>query len=78
MTLRFLIGIDGGGTGTRARLCTADGAPLALGEAGPSSLSHGEAAAWQQVLHATEQGRPLYSSLGWTSSREMAIAVPKD
>jgi len=29
------------------------------------------------VLHATEQGRPLYASLGWASSREMAIAVPK-
>ena len=52
MTLRFLIGIDGGGTGTRARLCAAEGAPLGLGEAGPSSLSHGEAAAWQQILQA--------------------------
>jgi len=30
------------------------------------------------VLHATEQGRPLYASLGWTSSREMAISIPKD
>ena len=30
------------------------------------------------VLHATEQGRPLYASLGWASSREMAISVPKD
>ena len=29
------------------------------------------------VLHATEQGRPLYTSLGWASSREMAISVPK-
>jgi GNAT superfamily N-acetyltransferase len=30
------------------------------------------------VLHATEQGRSLYASLGWTSSREMAISIPKD
>lgn len=29
------------------------------------------------VLHATEQGRPLYAALGWTSSREMAISVPQ-
>ena len=55
MTLRFLIGIDGGGTGTRARVRATDGAPLGLGEAGPSSLSHGEAAAWQQILQAIQQ-----------------------
>ncbi|MGM9490911.1 BadF/BadG/BcrA/BcrD ATPase family protein [Ideonella sp. YS5] len=55
MTQRFLIGIDGGGTGTRARLCAADGAPLGLGEAGASSLSHGEQAAWQQILHAIQR-----------------------
>jgi len=55
VTLRFLIGVDGGGTGTRARLCSAEGAPLGLGVAGPSSLSHGEAAAWQQILQAIEQ-----------------------
>jgi glucosamine kinase len=55
VTLRFHIGIDGGGTGTRARICTAEGAPLSLGEAGPSSLSHGEAAAWQQIVLAIER-----------------------
>lgn len=52
MSLRFHIGIDGGGTGTRARLCTASGQVLAQGEAGPSSLSHGVAGAWQQVLES--------------------------
>ncbi|HJV71378.1 BadF/BadG/BcrA/BcrD ATPase family protein [Ideonella sp.] len=52
MTLRFLIAIDGGGTGTRARLCAADGRPLAQGAAGPSSLSHGVAGAWRQILEA--------------------------
>jgi glucosamine kinase len=56
VTQRFFIGIDGGGTGTRARICAADGAPLGLGEAGPSSLSHGEAAAWQQIVQAVERG----------------------
>ena len=30
------------------------------------------------ILHATEQGRPLYASLGWEPTREMAIAVPRD
>lgn len=52
MTQRFHIGIDGGGTGTRARVCTASGQTLAQGEAGPSSLSHGVAGAWQQILAA--------------------------
>jgi len=54
VTLRFLIGIDGGGTGTRARLCAVTGQPLALGQAGPSSLSHGVAGAWRQILAAVD------------------------
>ncbi|MFO1336774.1 MAG: BadF/BadG/BcrA/BcrD ATPase family protein [Burkholderiaceae bacterium] len=48
MTASYLIGVDGGGTGTRARLCGADGRPLGQGQAGPSSLSHGVAGAWRQ------------------------------
>ena len=30
------------------------------------------------ILHATDQGRPLYASLGWSPTAEMAIAVPRD
>ena len=52
MSVSFLIGVDGGGTGTRAKLCGADGRPLAQGEAGPSGLMHGTDQAWQQVLLA--------------------------
>src|SRR5262245_39910498 len=52
VSVSFLIGIDGGGTGTRARLCGADGRPLAQGEAGPSGLVHGIEQAWRQVLQA--------------------------
>lgn len=57
MGVHYLIGVDGGGTGTRARLWGAAPAasPLGQGEAGPSSLSHGVAGAWQQVLQATRQ-----------------------
>jgi glucosamine kinase len=74
VTLRFLIGIDGGGTGTRARLCDANGAPLGLGEAGPSSLSHGEAAAWKQIVQAMERG---FAQAGMTSPpwAECALAA---
>lgn len=55
MSVRFHLGIDGGGSGTRVRLCTPDGRPLGQGEAGPSSLSHGVADAWQQILRAVDQ-----------------------
>jgi glucosamine kinase len=51
----YLIGIDGGGTGTRARLVGTEGRLLAVGEAGPSSLSHGVAGAWQQILEAVRR-----------------------
>ena len=46
---RHLIGIDGGGTGTRARLMAADGRVLGRGAAGPSGLAHGIDAAWAQI-----------------------------
>ena len=51
----FLIGIDGGGTGTRARLADADGRHLGQGEAGPSALSQGTAQAWLHVWQAVER-----------------------
>lgn len=52
MTVTWIIGVDGGGTGTRARLCDRAGRVLGFGEAGPSSLSHGVAGAWGQVQAA--------------------------
>jgi glucosamine kinase len=57
VSVLYLIGVDGGGTGTRARLWRAGppSAPLGQGEAGPSSLSHGVAGAWHQVLQAIGQ-----------------------
>lgn len=45
----YLLGVDGGGTGTRVRLARADGAELACGRAGPSALAHGIAKAWEAV-----------------------------
>lgn len=49
---RYLIGIDGGGTATRARLTDAQGLLLGRGEAGPSGLALGCAPAWVQVQQA--------------------------
>jgi glucosamine kinase len=45
----YLLGVDGGGTGTRVRLARADGAELASGRAGPSALAHGIHKAWDAV-----------------------------
>lgn len=48
----FLIGVDGGGTGTRVRLARADGTEIAQGASGPSGLGLGIARAWDAVQQA--------------------------
>jgi glucosamine kinase len=48
----YLIGVDGGGTATRARLARSDGTLLGNGEAGPSGLGQGIAQAWANVQQA--------------------------
>lgn len=50
--IEYLIGVDGGGTGTRVRLARRDGTELAQGQGGPSALSHGIDAAWSAVQSA--------------------------
>src|SRR5688572_26377236 len=59
--IEYLIGVDGGGTGTRARIAGRDGAALGQGESGPSGLSLGIARAWDAVLDA---GRKAFSAAG--------------
>jgi len=51
----YLIGVDGGGTNTRVRLASRDGAALATGSSGASGLRHGIDQAWRAVLAATSQ-----------------------
>ncbi|MBN8503684.1 MAG: ATPase [Burkholderiales bacterium] len=53
--IRHWVGVDGGGTGTRARLCDAAGRTLAEGQAGPSALGQGVEQAWRNVRQAVEQ-----------------------
>ncbi len=48
----FLIGVDGGGTGTRARVQDRAGHTLGAGTAGPSGLSQGIDQAWRHVQQA--------------------------
>jgi len=52
--VEFLIGVDGGGSGTRALLARRDGTLLGRGEAGPSALGQGIAAAWVQLRLAAQ------------------------
>jgi glucosamine kinase len=52
---QYLIGVDGGGTGTRVVLVDKEGKELARASAGPSGLMHGAAAAWRAILTAIEQ-----------------------
>jgi glucosamine kinase len=55
MDIRWWLGIDGGGSGTRARLWAADGRIVGAAEAGPSGLSQGLDQALQ-ALAAAAQG----------------------
>lgn len=48
----FLIGVDGGGSGTRVLLADGTGAVLAQGAAGPSGLGLGIDRAWQSISDA--------------------------
>ena len=69
--IEYLIGVDGGGTGTRVRLASLDGVELAQATAGPSALSQGIANAWTTILSAVGEacaaaniGDPPLSSMG--------------
>ncbi len=69
--LEYLIGVDGGGTGTRVRIERLDGMELGRGNAGPSGLMHGAAKAWAAVLDAVNRAfveagvaRPVLEKMG--------------
>jgi glucosamine kinase len=51
---RWLVGFDGGGTHTRARLASRDGRVLAQGRAGPSALGQGVAQSWRHLRQALD------------------------
>jgi glucosamine kinase len=57
--IAYLLGVDGGGTGTRVLLANRSGAVLAQASAGPSALGQGVAAAWQQILTAVHHAFSL-------------------
>ncbi|UXH78902.1 BadF/BadG/BcrA/BcrD ATPase family protein [Roseateles amylovorans] len=53
--VRFLVGVDGGGTGTRVRLSDLQGRVLGQGWAGPSALGQGVAQAWRHIQQAVQE-----------------------
>ncbi|MES2585234.1 MAG: BadF/BadG/BcrA/BcrD ATPase family protein [Pseudomonadota bacterium] len=57
--IKYLLGVDGGGTGTRVLLATRGGAVMAQASAGPSALGQGVAAAWRNILAAVHQAFAL-------------------
>ena len=73
-TIRYLIGIDGGGTRTRARLADREGRVLASGDAGPSALGQGVAQAWANVVLATERAFHAAGIHAWDRA-ECAVAL---
>lgn len=56
MAVDYLIGVDGGGSGTRALIHRLDGQPVGTGSAGPSALGQGISQAWDNVLAAVRRG----------------------
>ena len=72
--LRFLIGVDGGGTGTRLRLTDRDGSLLAQGESGPSALGQGVEQAWRHIQQALQQAS-AQAGLGPLNPAECAIGL---
>ncbi len=71
---RYRVGVDGGGTGTRARLQGADGRALGEGQAGPSGLSQGIEQAWRHVQQAIAAAF-AQAGLQAAPAREIALGL---
>lgn len=72
--MQYLIGVDGGGTGTRVRLANAQGTELAQGRAGPSGLALGISNAWASVNEAVDDAF-AHAGLTRPSRSEMALGL---
>jgi len=72
--IEYLIGVDGGGTGTRVRLARTNGEELAQASAGPSGLSHGIANAWTTILAAVGEACAV-ADIGSPPLSSMAIGL---
>jgi glucosamine kinase len=71
---RYLVGVDGGGTGTRVRLADLQGRVLGQGDAGPSALGQGAEQAWRHIQQAL-QGAARQAGLSDLAPRDCAIGL---
>lgn len=72
--IEYLIGVDGGGTGTRIRLANRHGTELAQGHSGPSALAHGIDQAWAAVQQAIDRAFAA-ASLGRAPNAALALGL---
>ncbi len=70
--IEYLIGVDGGGTGTRVRLARADGSELAQAQGGPSGLAHGIGPAWLAIGDAVARA---FAAIGVSQPAIGSVAI---
>lgn len=63
--IHYAIGIDGGGTSTRARVVHRSGVVVGEGRAGASGLTQGSAQAWQHITQAIARATEGRLQAGW-------------
>lgn len=72
--IEYLIGVDGGGTGTRVRVARAGGPEIAQGQSGPSGLALGIGQAWAAVDQAVA-GAFAAAGIAQPAPSSMAIGL---
>ena len=68
----FLIGVDGGGTGTRVRIETPAGRDVGFGCSGPSGLAHGAEQAWANIQNAIDDA---FAGAGLAAAAHADMAI---
>ncbi|MGQ0708718.1 MAG: BadF/BadG/BcrA/BcrD ATPase family protein [Rhodoferax sp.] len=63
----YAVGVDGGGTSTRARVWHRSGTLVGEGRAGPSGLMQGQAQAWRHIGQAIAQACTGRVQRGWAA-----------
>ena len=70
--IEYLIGVDGGGTGTRVRIALPDGTMIAQGQSGPSGLALGIDQAWHSIGDAIDKA---FASIGVARPANRSCAI---
>lgn len=74
MGFEYLVGIDGGGSGTRVRLARADGSLVGYGTGGPSALAGGAESAWRTMKTALASAF-MAAGLAPPDARRLAVGL---